>query len=285
MASASPISRRSNRIGCKHWNQSHRLQAVVSWCRSLGLQSDLALEGRPLGTSSAVHDLPDVQSAPIQGRNYSATASRDEDTTRVTWVQLQCSTLCRLLQLRWQSLCRGVSATQSSSARHRSRAADLAGANHEQKFVNASAARGALNCPCGPARLQGRCHARPGSARWVSSPAFPRLALWIFAGPGTRPPRPSWFRHGAPIGVRKSSRPPVSSHPAANSQCTQRLSTLLSEEGQIVLRRRKNPRSLTSSRTPRQVWATASLSSSWMYSRATWAWYTLCCQSLLSSPS
>ena len=66
----------------------------------------------------------------------------------------------------------------------------------------------------------------------------------------------------------EEDEPPVSSHPVANRQCTQCLSTSLSQDGQILLRSRKNPRSLTSFRMPRQVCPTASLSSPWMHSRA-----------------
>ena len=77
----------------------------------------------------------------------------------------------------------------------------------------------------------------------------------------------------------------LGSWPAKSSQGTQRLSTRVSQDGQIMLRWRKNPRSFTSCCMPRHVCATASNSTPWMCSRASWAWCTLCCPSLLSSPS
>ena len=74
---------------------------------------------------------------------------------------------------------------------------------------------------------------------------------------------PAWRRSLEPW---TGSRPLVSSRrvTVTSSQGTQLLSARVSQAGQIIFRRRKNPRSPT---------------------RATWAWAMLSCPSLLSSPS
>ena len=62
-------------------NQAHRLQATVSWCRSLGPRSGPVLEGRPLGNGSAVRRsrrravIPDPGSQ-VVGNHYGRSKSR-----------------------------------------------------------------------------------------------------------------------------------------------------------------------------------------------------------------
>ena len=155
-----------------------------------------------------------------------------------------------------------------------------------RKIENASAVRSALNRPCALIRIRAGADL-PSVSAMVSWPTHASGGFNCWEGQPrhrTRDSTPTHLRLGESLWELRS-RPLVSSHPATSSQGAQRLSTRVSHNGQLLLRRRKNPRSLLSSCMSTPVWATASSSAPWTYSRATWVWYTLCRPSLHSSLS